>query len=111
MKTEVKTLMNVSLSGRLSKIRLQFGIQKNLHLTHTVLNQEQFQCANIVFACLWKRVSHVWGAIRGTGPRGVLGKRGTSTAEEVAVGLQHGTRAEGIHIHAPKAITQVKILH
>jgi hypothetical protein len=63
-----------SLVPTLSKIRLQFGIKKNLHLTHTELGQEQFQCANIVFACLWKSDVTYLGCHQGDGSKGCAGE-------------------------------------
>ncbi len=96
-----------SLGPSLSKITLQFVIQKNLHLTHTVLNQEQFQCANIVFACLWKSCVTCVGCHQVDGSKGCVGEEWGQHWARWGSGLA----AEGIYIHAPKATTQVKILH
>ncbi len=85
---------------------------KKIYISH-ILNWAKNNSNVLILSLLVceNQTLHIWGAIKGTGPRGVLAKSGASTSEEVAVGLQLGTRAEGIRIHAPKATTKVKILH
>jgi hypothetical protein len=74
-----------------------------------VFNQEQFQCANVVFACLYKLCVAYVGWNQGDGSKGWVEEGvGPVLCKMRQLSYRMGPEQTGIHIHASKVITPSK---